>query len=234
MMAFVDERVRRLSLASAGAAGTVQGVATDRMSATVVVDGSTLGVPVKVAGHTSPVAGDRVALLRIGPRRQSSESYGGEEWCIVGVTSRPAAAPNYGYLNYPMTTGTTVTATVVNLPGNPSFTFTKRSDSTPVAMFGSMSARSNATDSNAALHLGFTDQFGVQVIYRIADIRIEVATTRAFPHGWRVIPDPVNTATMLAGPYTVNLMWARSVGASTISCTTGSDHASAFVMEMGL
>lgn len=232
MMRVVRESIDRMSLTAAGAAGTVSAVDASRLSATVVVDGSTVGVPVKVAGHVWPVAGDRVALLRVGVRRRPGESYGGEEWCVVGVTSRPCG-PNTAMVNYPQVTGTTVTTTVTDIPGSPSFTFTKQRDSTPLAMYACLTAFVNGTSSNAACHLGFTDASGTQTRYRLADVAGSVSLARFPSGGWRQIPDAVSPTPLAAGPYTVNIMWARSKGTGTVTCGTADDHASAIVIEMG-
>lgn len=232
MMQMVRESVDRLSLTSAGAAGTVSAVNATRLSATVVVDGSTIGVPVKVAGHVWPVAGDRVALLRIGVRRKPGESYSGEEWCVVGVTSRPVG-PNLAIQNYPQVTGTNTSSSVVNLPGDPSFSWTKLADATPVAMYLSFTTFLSVNNASVAGYLGFTNAGGTQVTYKMCEIENGALASRFGPAHWRQIPDPVTPTPLAAGLYTVNLMWARPQGPGTLNMATSDDHASALVVESG-
>lgn len=231
MLRSIEERIARLALLAAGAGGTVQEVATDRLSARVVVDGSTIGVPVKVAGHVWPLAGDRVALLRIGPRRKPGEDFPGEEWCVLGVTSR-TIGPNVAVMNYPQTAGTNVSATIVNLPGDPSFTWTKRADATPVAMYLSFTTFLSVNNASVGGYLGFTTN-GVQTIYKLAEVENGVLAARFGPAHWRQIPDATTPTALPAGVYDVNLMWARPQGPGTLNMATSDDHASALVLELG-
>jgi hypothetical protein len=232
VLQIVEERIARLALTTAGRGGTVQEVATDRLSATVVVDGATLGVPVKVAGHVWPLAGDRVILVPVGPRRQPGEAYAGEEWCVVGVTSR-AVGPNVAVVNYPQTTGTNTSSSIVNLPGDPSFTWTKRSDSTPFAMYLSFTTFLSVNNASVAGYLGFTNAAGTQTQYKMCEIENGSLAARFGPAHWRQIPDAVSPTALPAGPYTVNLMWARPQGPGTLNMATSDDHASALVLELG-
>lgn len=231
-MRLLEERINRLALNSANAAGTVQDVATDRLVATVIVDGANLGVPVKFAGHVWPVAGDRVILARVGPRRQPGETSAGEEWCIVGVTSR-AVGPNLAVMNYPQTTGTNTSSSVVNLPGDPSFTWTKQRDASGFAMYLSFTTYLSVNNASVAGYLGLTNAAGSQTQYKMCEIENGAFAARFGPAHWRQIPDGVSPTTLPAGVYTVNLMWARPQGPGTLNMTTGDDHASAMVLELG-
>jgi hypothetical protein len=232
MLRVVEERIARLALMAAGAGGTVQDVATDRLSARVVVDGSTIGVPVKVAGHVWPLAGDRVALLRIGPRRKPGEDFPGEEWCVVGVTSR-TIGPNIAIMNFPLTTANNTSASIVNLPGDPSFTWTKRADATPVAMYLSFTTFLSVNNASVGGYLGFTNAAGTQVTYKLAEVENGQLAARFGPAHWRQIPDATTPTALPAGEYTVNLMWARPQGPGTLNTATSDDHASALVLELG-
>lgn len=230
-MQMVEDSVNQMSLTAAGAAGTVQAVATNRLSATVTVDGSTVPVPVKVAGHVWPLPEDRVALLRIGPRRKPGEDFPGEEWCVVGVTDR-IVGPNLAIGNFPLTTATNTSTSVVNLPGNPSFTWTKRSDTTPAGMYLSFSTWVTVNNAATGGYLGFTKD-GVQTQYLIAEKESGSVAARFGPSDWRQIPDATTPTPLAAGDYTVNLMWARTQGPGTLNTATSDDHASALVLEMG-
>jgi hypothetical protein len=201
------------------------------LSATVVVDGATVGVPVKVAGHVWPVAGDRVILVRVGPRRTPGESYAGEEWCVLGVTSR-TVGPNVAIINYPQVTGTNTSASVVNLPGDPSFTWTKQRSDSPFAMYLSFTTFLSVNNASVAGYLGFTKD-GVQTQYKICEMENGAFAARFGPAHWREIPDAVTPTPLAAGTYTVNLMWARPQGPGTLNMATSDDHASALVLELG-
>lgn len=231
MLELIDRRVRSLSLASAGAAGTVQVVAPDRLSAQVVVDGATVGVPVKVAGHVSLVAGDRVALLRIGERRLPGENYVGEEWCVVGVTSRVDGL-NIAVANFSLTAGTNTSASIVDLPGTPTVLFTKRMDATPLLMYLSFTISRTVANAAVGAYLIFT-QGALFTQIKIAEIESAVGSARFGPCHFRVAPDVGGAPLLGSGTWEVKAQWARASGAGQLDAFAGKDHGSIAVIELG-
>lgn len=237
MLRFVEEHIDRLALAAANVSAVVQEVDPTRLSATVVFDGSTVGVPVKVLGHVWPMAGDRVLVSRVGPRRRRKspdEAYAGEEWVVVGVSSR-ATGPNFAALNFPQTSGTNTSATIADLPSNPTMTFTKRLDTSPLLLFLSFTAYITVNNASMGAWLTFTQgSFFSQI--KMVEIENGSVGARFGPATFRVAPDDLGTPdapTLAAGTYEVKPQWARLTGAGTLNMTTGDDHGSMLVMELG-
>ena len=230
----IDERIAALGISSPHAAATVSTVSGDGLRVWVVRDGSSVAVPVKCLGHVRPQPDDRVLMARVeNPvARRRDDPSAGQEWCVIGVSSRVTAPGIPVSYNYAQVTGTNVSTSIVNLPGDPSFSWTKLFDDTDFTAF--LSFTNYVTVNNAAVggYLGFTKD-GVQTQYKMAEIESGSVAARFGPKHWRTIPDGVSPTPLAAGQYTVNLMWARTQGPGTLNMTTADDHASALVWELG-
>jgi hypothetical protein len=198
--------------------GTVASTQSATMRAMVIFDGATVATPVKVAGAVHCRAGDRVGLTKYA-----------SDWYVTIVTNR-IAGPNAAGVNLSVPTGNTTTTTVANLPGDPSFTFTKRWDSSPLLMCGGTTAFTTATAS-MGFYLGLT-VLGVQTTYLMSELEsgpgVRFGATTV-----RILPDAVSPAVVPAGEYTVNLMWARTTGGGTVGTNSPDDHAPAYLLELG-
>jgi len=213
----IETVVRRL-VPHTNDVGTVVSVQAVNMRAMVIFDGATVATPVKVAGHVHCRPGDRVGLTK----RAS-------DWYVDIVTNR-IGGPNAAGVNVAVPTGSTSSATPTNLPGDPSFPFTKRWDNTPLMLCGSATAYTLAT-SSLGLYLGLT-LAGTQTTYLMwelespAGVRFGTSTTR-------ILPDADYSAVVPAGDYTVNVMWACTIG-TAVNTNTDDDHASAYLLELGV
>ena len=210
----IDDRIRR-GLTKTDEVGTVVSVETTRLRAMVVFDTASNATPVKVAGHVHPMVEDRVILNRYMA-----------DWYIMGVTNR-IDGPNFGNYNGIGAAGTIASATPANLPGSPTFEFTKRWDNTPTLLFLSFSAYVTTSLGSITGHLSFAG-----TIYKIFDHEPAALNVRLDHAHTRKIPDAASPTPIPAGVYTVNLMWSRQNGTGTV---TGNDDdwVSAFALEGG-
>lgn len=234
MLRFVEEHIDRLSLAAANVSGVVQNVDPTRLSATVVIDGSTVGVPIKCLGHVQPLAGDRVLVSRVGPRRRRKapdEAYAGEEWCVIGVSSR-VAGPNMVVSNFSAATGSISSGTIADYPGTTTTQFYKRSDATPLLLYLSFTTEVITSNSTLAAYLTLTQDATFSQV-KIAEIESVLANAAFGPAHFRVAPDPAGAPTFGSGLWDVKVQWARSAGTGTFNTAAGKDHASLLVMELG-
>jgi hypothetical protein len=234
MLRFVEEHIDRLALAAANVSGVVQDVDPTRLSATVVFDGSTVGVPVKVLGHVYPLAGDRVLVSRVGPRRRRKspdEAYAGEEWVVVGVSSR-VTGPNVAVANFSQGTGTVSSSTIIDLPGTTTTSFYKRFDDTALLLYLAFTNEVTVANSTLAAYLTFT-QGSLFSQIKMAEIESVLANAAFGPAHFRVAPDPAGAPTFGSGYWDVKVQWARSAGTGTFNSAAGKDHASLLVMELG-
>lgn len=234
MLRFVEEHIGRLALTAANVSGVVQQVAPDRLSATVVLDGSTVGVPVKVLGHVWPMAGDRVLVSRVGTRRRRQtpdEAYAGEEWVVVGVSSR-VVGPNVAVSNFSLANGTKTDATIADLPGTPVVDFWKRMDATSLLLYLSFSVSRTVANATLAAYLILT-QGSTFAQIKMAEIESAVGSAKFGPAHFRVAPDPAGAPTFGSGLWQVKAQWARSAGTGQLDAFAGKDHGSIVVMELG-
>lgn len=102
------------------AAGTIVSVQADALLAQVVFDGSGGAIPCIVGAHVSCVDNDRVLVQKCGAEWVVMANLGNLRW--PGAAGYAAAA----------SVGTAPVGSWSNLPGSPSFTFTKRWDTTTV------------------------------------------------------------------------------------------------------
>lgn len=231
----LNERIAALGVSSPAAAGTVSTVATDRLSVSVIRDGSTLAVPVKCLGHVWPRPDDRVLMVRVeNPTLRNRDEPGpGQEWCIIGVTSRVVGSAPPETLNFALSTGTNTSASVVDLPGAPSFPWTKRYDDTPTTMFLSFTNFLSINNASVGGYLRFLHEDGTSTTFQLCEIENGALAARFGPAHWRTIPDAGVSTPLAAGNYTVNLRWARTAGAGTLNTASPDDHASALAWELG-
>jgi hypothetical protein len=114
-----EEAVARAQ-SDTSAVGTIVSVQSDALLAQVVFDGSGGAIPCLVGAHVSCVDNDRVGLQKFGSEWVVMVNLGNLRW--PGAAGYSAAA----------STGTAPVGSWSNLPGSPSFTFTKRWDTTTV------------------------------------------------------------------------------------------------------
>lgn len=144
-----EEAVARAKVETS-AVGTIVSVQSDALLAQVVFDGSGGSIPCLVGAHVSCVDNDRVGLQKFG-----------SEWVVM---------VNLGNLRWPGASGYTAAASVgtapvgswSNLPGSPSFTFTKRWDTTTVRWGVQISCYS--TILSATIQVGITYNGGSTTI----------------------------------------------------------------------
>jgi len=200
--------------------GTVVSVQTTNMRCMVIFDGATVATPVKVASSTHCQADDRVGLTRYG-----------SDWYVTDILNR-VGGPNGAGVSQAGQSGTTTSTTATNLPGNPSFTWSKRWDLTPMLLCTSLSLYSTGVISAWGAALGFTGSGAVQTVYTVWTVEGGALNTRLGYSFQRIIPDPVSTSPLPADDYTVNVMWFRAAGTGTLNQNT-SDYVSASVLELG-
>jgi hypothetical protein len=111
LLEIIDARVRA-SQRSTTATGTIASLDVIGMLAMVTMDGSTLAVPVKVPGSVAAAPGDRCLLQQFG-----------SDWVVTSAFS--IRWPEDKGINIMAAAGSAA-GTFANMPGTPSFPFTKR------------------------------------------------------------------------------------------------------------
>lgn len=198
-LAIIDQRIAA-ARDEPIAFGTVVTADLSILRATVTFDGSATAVPVKMFGHAKAVAGDRVGLVRHG-----------RDWVITGVMAdRWPESRGYHALS---AGGSMSSTTPADLPGSPSFTFTKRWDHTYVEM-----------QINSAVH---TDTAGCVAVFQLRAVEIGVSYNIAWLE-MQVAFAPANVAGchprvgVPAGVHTVKGQWARWAGTGSLIQNTNS------------
>lgn len=198
--------------------GVVVSVSTDRQRAMVTAESATVAVPVKVSGTVWCQAGDKVGLTRYGA-----------EWYVTAILNR-IQGPNVGALGGVGVSGSVTSGTPVNVPGDPSFTWTKRWDATPITLFAGLSFFISTAAASCAVSMRFAGP--TTVTYKVWE---QEPSNQLERYGWshmRDIPDATDTSPLPAGTYTVNLQWYRTTGTGTIQ-QNNDDWYSAWVQEGG-
>jgi hypothetical protein len=205
----IDQRIRA-ARQSDFAAGTCVTRATTGPDATVMFDGSTVPMPVKVLGTVFCQADDRVVMNRYG-----------SDWVVTGSWAGlglgEASVTGFGPVG-----GTSVTVfTFIDHAGIPGFTFTKIYDNTFVRMAVTGSAYTNVTNSSVRFGLRLTaqdpgssyaatDYNMVHIFYNQASVHLGKSSF------YRALGIP-------AGSYTVQLRWRRYSGTGNTLFADDSD-----------
>lgn len=132
------------------AIGTIVSVQSDALLAQVVFDGSGGAIPCLVGAHVSCVDNDRVGLVKFGAEWVVMVNLGNLRW--PGASGYSAAASS----------GTAPVGSWGNLPGTPSFSFTKRWDTTTVRW--AVHIGCFATVLGATIQIGITYNGGSSTI----------------------------------------------------------------------
>lgn len=202
----VDERIQ-LSKRRTVAYGTVQTRDTTGPGATVVFDGTTIAMPVKVPGHVHVLENDRVMLL-----------LGETTWVIVGSFNRRLMAEAFLKISGPGGGGTTTSASFVDMPSTPTIAFNKRYDLTAVriALKAAVSSSAVATVVETAVRVYGAPGTLTASTYTAADNSLDltalnVANVHTLMYGtYRDINMP-------AGTYYIGARWRRVSGGGTLS-----------------
>jgi hypothetical protein len=184
----------------------------------VVFDGSSLAVPVRTFANVRPRGGDRVGVLKFGA-----------DWVVVGVYG--PAWPSQADTQQLNGTGSTTSASFVDMPGPKEFAFTKEYDYTRIRLAGAFMAYSSGADANAAFGLRLigtgTSNGTFDQDYTIALFRYATASVRLPTSGFkRIISVPV-------GPYTIRARWKRTGGTGTLQADPSPDAISIEAAEIG-
>lgn len=202
LLAVIDQRIQAAATAT-NPAGTVMSVDTTNLRAMVTFDGSSLAVPVKMFGHIDAAEGDRVGLQRFGT-----------DWVIVGAYARRWQAVSGAHQ---LSAGGTMSSTTyADLPGSPSFTFTKRWATSAVLMGVHSEVLTDTANTKAVFGLEWIDSTGTTLAtYNLAWLEMvaafTVGTISGLHHGITGIT---------AGAWTVKGKWARWLGAGAIGQNT--------------
>lgn len=214
LVALVDQRIRAAAVATR-AFGTCAGRDVVGPGASVLFDGSTVAVPVKVLGHVVLRAGMRCTLDKYGT-----------EWIVTGAF----AVPEFGYTNMfvPGVVTTTTSAAFTDVAGFPTFQFVKYHDATAVEFTQSAVCYSQTATSRMRYALRLTQTDGdtpytpvdiVGVEIRLDDINIRSPQTQQW-----IVPGPTNTmgsdVNIPAGVYTGVWRWRRTNGTGTLTMDT--------------
>lgn len=196
----IDQRIYAAAVTDT-AVGSIADVDAALLRATAVLDGSTVAVPVKVAGNLNPVAGDRVLLQRFG-----------SDWVVTDVFAHRALRT----VAYPAAStagsGTTTSASFVVISGLPTLTLTKRW-SNPTGILVSVGAASYSTGvpNEAEFGVKLTGPAGAADTL-VCGANHQTANVHFACHGI------VLTASGLgAGSYTAEIVVRRSAGSSTVT-----------------
>lgn len=202
-LAIVRDQVLR-TLVETGGGGTkfgiVNSVTPDRLRAVVTMSDATAGSPVKVTGGCWPRAGDKVGLIRFG-----------SEWYVTHILSR-VAGPNFASYSAASGGGTTTSTTPVDLPGAPTFAFTKQWSGSPIMLGMWSSMFQTLASGTIGLHMAFVDAAAATTTYLVYAHGEAGNGARELLGGVRTIPDATYTSALPAGPYTVRLRWSTAAG----------------------
>lgn len=171
-----------------------------------------------------PIAGQRVWVISIPP----AGNY------IIGLAEDYGVLSNLGHATYnnvdsgDPATGTTTSATYVDMPGPMSFTMTKAYDSTRVKLFmsGTWFESTGTAGTSAAFGIGLSGGYG--------DVNM-VAYRSTIPPG--IVRLPIIAAERIilnvpVGTTTYTARWFRSTGAGTLGVAIGTDFLSMSAEEI--
>lgn len=221
-LAIVRDQVLRALVETGGGGtkfGTVNTVMPDRLRATVTLADATAASLVKVAGGCWCRPGDKVGLTRFG-----------SEWYVTAVLNRVVGA-NFASTSVASTGGNTTSTTPVDMPGAPTFLFTKQWDLSPHLLGFWISQFHTVAAGDVGLHLAFVNAAGAATTYRVYGHGEGNAGIREALGGTRAIPDATYPTPLPAGQYTVRLRWSTAAG--QVNQNTD-DWSSASVLEGGL
>lgn len=191
----IDEAIRKAGLTTTDQ-GTVQSADPSAFRAMVIFDGTTIAMPVKVAGHVGCVAGDRVCLQRFG-----------SDWVVMAAFA--LRWPGSAGINQVGQVGSTATNTFANMPGSPAYVFTKRWTSTRVKTWIEMTGYADT--------LGLIHEYGVLytggTTVKIGQFHNASTGGGADPLQRHAFGHTIYISGMAAGTYTANLRWRRNPGA---------------------
>lgn len=188
--------------------GTVQSVRTEFYRAMVVMDGSSVAMPVKVIGNVNPGVGDRVHLTRYG-----------SDWVITGAYA--TGGLGYGSVNESAAAGSTSSGTYAAIPSGTTFTFTKRWDFTLVRLDLLTSCFAAAAFSRV--------QFAIQIDgtpYPLAKQWFNAAIVRQTVGGFDTV------GFIQAGDHTASVVWRLDTGPGSINQQIDDDWVSASATEI--
>lgn len=196
----VRDQVRRVIAGTGTQFGIVNTVTPDRLRATVTMADATAASLVKVAGGCWCRPGDKVGLVRFG-----------SEWYVTEILSR-VAGPNFASYAAAAGGGNTTSAAAVDMPGAPTFSFTKQWAGSPVLLGMWSSLFQTLASGLISLHLTFVDAEAVSTTYLVYAHTEAGNGARELLGGTRDIPDATYTSALPAGPYTVRLRWSTAAG----------------------
>jgi len=188
--------------------GTVQSVRTEFYRAMVVMDGSSVAMPVKVIGNVNPGVGDRVHLTRYG-----------SDWVITGAYA--TGGLGYGSVNESAAPGTTSSGSYAAIPSASAFTFSKRWDFTVLRLDLLTSCYSATAFSRV--------QFAIQIAgvqYPLAKQWFNASFVRQTVGGFDTV------GFVQAGDYTASVVWRLDAGSGAITQQVDDDWVSASVTEI--
>lgn len=188
--------------------GTVQSVRSDSYRAMVVMDGSSVAMPVKTVGNVDAGVGDRVILSRYG-----------SDWVIVGAYH--TGGLGYGYKNESAASGNTSSGSFTAVPSATAFSISKRWDWTVLRLDLATSCFSSTASSRV--------EVGIQIAgvpYPLAKQFFATSVTRSAVVGFDTV------GFIPAGDYTASVVWRLDAGVGPIQQQIADDWVSASVTEI--
>lgn len=193
----IDARIRRgeQNIVAFGVVTTMTTV-TDAM---VTFDGSAAPVPCKVLGDAQVLEGDRVTLVKVKPW-----------WVVIGTLTRrwPGGVVKSGL--FISSTGSTTSATLVDLPTILEVSFTKMWDDTRVQLQMHGSCYVDSAPTMATFGVSMTGSAGVATSYNIAYQTFNVANSHM------AVTNVASRINIPADTYLVRAQYARQAGTGTI------------------
>jgi hypothetical protein len=203
IIAAVDARI-----AAALKESTAWGTVAARLGwndAMVTFDGSSLGIPVKVAGNVEVLEGDRVGLLKIGP------------WWTVVTTMTRRFLNQQGAQQSQVTGATTTSASFVDTSDYCGCNFTKRWNETAIFAQVTGSCYVDAEPTRVDFGVKFTDQAQGSSTYTVVSSEYDVINSHVAVTDWIFITDKV------AGAYEAHVQWCRPLAGTATLRMNGFD-----------
>lgn len=184
----------------------------------VIFDGSEQAVPIRTFANVRPRRGDRVGVLKFGA-----------DWVVVGVYG--PQWPQENGMQDVNASGTTTSASFVDMPGPKEFVFVKEYEYTRIRMGGSFAVYTVTADANVG--------FGFRIIgteasnqsfaqdYTMALFRYATVSQRLHVSGFKRVQD------VPAGEYLIRARWKRTGGTGTLTCDGNPDAISMEAREIG-
>lgn len=215
LVQLIDDRIDRAQLKPTKM-GTVQEREGGTARVIVTFDGgSGVGQPVKCFETVVVDIGDRVGLIKFEG-----------EWIVVGNYT-PRTLGDSLSLNNVVSTGTTTSATYVDMPGSPGTTFAKYRDATQLQLILMGSAFSDATSTSMDLAVLLTLPDTTTIDQPLFDFRFNTAGVHTTFAGGITTPG----LTLPAGPYTAIGRWRRPAGSGVLTMDS-SDSVTVWVREV--